>query len=500
MAHQEFDIIVVGGGTAGVVVATRLAELSDLRIGLLEAGPSDADKEEVLDFRRWMELLESPFVRNYEIAPQPIGNSRILHSRAYILGGCSSHNSVIAFVPPASDFLHWERLGADGWGPECVRPYFERVLERVPLARIMEGSPCSEAFIAAAEAAGFPQVDFREWDGSSAVGWFYLNARGTIRMSSSVAYLHSRSSVPANLSIFCETSVHSLIIDDNGECRGVRSSRGDFIASHEVVLACGVFETPKLLLLSGIGPADHLLDLQIPVRLDLPGVGQNLLDHIEGVVVWETKRPVPYSVTQYWEAGLFAHLSENKPWPEIMIHFGILPFDLHTRAAGYPTPAAGFSMTPNVAHPKSRGSLRLRVADPVVPPIIDPQYFTDAEGYDMRVLVEGVKLARQIADQEPLRSWVAREVAPGRHVVSDDELADYIARTANTVYHPAGTCRIGPVTDPLAVVDPRLRVHGIKRLRVADASVFPDMITVNPCMTCMMIGERCVDFILEEMK
>lgn len=180
-----------------------------------------------------------------------------------------------------------------------------------------------------------------------------------------------------------------------------------------------------------------------------------------------------------------------------MIRFGILPFDLHTKAAGYRTPPEGCSMTPNVTHPKSHGTLCLRAADPGAPPIIDPQYFTDPEGHDLHLLVEGIRLARQIANQEPLRSWISREVAPGEHVVRDDELAQYIARTANTVYHPAGTCRMGAADDPLAVVDPQLRVLGIKRLRIADASIFPDMITVNPCITCMMIGERCADFILD---
>lgn len=215
-------------------------------------------------------------------------------------------------MPPAADFHHRERLGATGWSPEAVRPYYQRVLERVALTSPTEGSPCSEAFIATAAALGFPHVDFRDWDGSNAVGWFWFNARGTTRMSSSVAYLHLRAPVPANLTIFFETVAYGLLIDGNGECRGVRASRGDFIASQETVLACRAFETPKLLL-SGIGLAEHLRDLGIPVRLDLPGVGQNLVDHIEGIVIWEAARPIPRGATQYWEAGLFARLNAASP-------------------------------------------------------------------------------------------------------------------------------------------------------------------------------------------
>ncbi|MCS7246576.1 MAG: GMC family oxidoreductase N-terminal domain-containing protein [Thermomicrobium sp.] len=499
MTRHETDIVVIGGGTAGVVVAVRLAQRTELHVTLLEAGPSDEGNPLVLDYRRWMELLDSALVRNYEIAPQPFGNSAIRQSRAYVLGGCSSHNSVIAFVPLDADFDHWVRLGADGWSPHDVRPYYDRVLDTVPLMLPPSGSPYSQAFIAAAERAGYPTTDFRQWNGRDAAGWLWFNAKDTTRMSSSVAYLHARAVPLPNLTIEFETVAHALILNDHGECLGVRTSRGEYYASHEVVLACGAIGSPKLLLLSGIGPADHLRALGIPVRHELPGVGQNLVDHIEGVVIWETKTPVAHGDTQFWEAAVFARCDATSPWPEIMIHFGILPFDMHTRAAGFPTPEHGCSMTPNVTHPRSRGTLRLRSADPEVPPIIDPQYFTDPDGYDLQVMIEGIRVARAIAASEPLHSLLAAEVAPGSRGTTEEELRRYIAQTCNTVYHPAGTCRMGSPSDETAVVDPRLRVNGIERLRIADASIFPDMITVNPCITCMMIGERCADFILEDL-
>ncbi len=178
-----------------------------------------------------------------------------------------------------------------------------------------------------------------------------------------------------------------------------------------------------------------------------------------------------------------------------MFHFGLVPFDWNTAPAGYPTAQYGFSMTPNVPRAKSEGVVRLRSSDPKDAPLIDFRYFTDPEGYDETILLEGMKLARKIATQPALKRWVKRELAPGSHVQDEQELSEYARRTANTVYHPAGTCRMGKSHNPLTVVDPQLRVKGVHRLRVADASVFPTMISVNPCITCMMIGEKCADLL-----
>jgi choline dehydrogenase len=178
-----------------------------------------------------------------------------------------------------------------------------------------------------------------------------------------------------------------------------------------------------------------------------------------------------------------------------MFHFGTVPFDINTKPLGYPTAEHAFCLTPNVTRARSQGVLRLRSADPQVPPLLDFRYFTDPESHDERVLLAGIKLARRLADQPALRPWIRRELTPGLSVQSDAELSEYARRTANTVYHPAGTCRLGAADDPLAVVDPYLRVRGVARLRVADASIFPTMIGVNPAITCMMIGEKCAGIV-----
>jgi choline oxidase len=496
--EHNYDYLVLGGGTAGAVVAARLAENSEASVCLVEAGPSDRDRPDVLELRRWMELLGSDLDYDYEISPQKRGNSLIRHSRGRVLGGCSSHNSAITFRTPDADLREWERLGATGWGPEEVHPYLDRVTGRVHRETVEPENACGIAFVEAAQQAGFPLVRFNEEDFREGVGWFQISQRGGIRQSSSVAYLHPLEGLAPNLTVLTGTPIRKILLDDHGDAVGAETGRGTIYAGREVIVCCGAFDTPKLLLLSGIGPEEHLREIGVAALVDLPGVGENLLDHPEGIVMWESSRPVPAVSTQFWEAGLFACTDPALEHPDLMLHFGTVPFDINTAPLGYPTADQAFCITPNVARAKSRGVVRLRSSDPSVPPLIDFRYFTDPEGHDERVMLEGVKLARRIAEQPALKSWVGRELAPGTGVRGDEELSEYARRTANTVYHPAGTCRMGAAEDPLAVVDPELRVRGVGRLRVADASIFPTMIGTNPCMTCMMIGERCADLVSSE--
>lgn len=495
MQRTEFDYLVVGGGTAGAIVAARLAE-AGAEVGLIEAGPPDAPDRRILELRNWPQLLGSELDFDYRIEPQARGNGRIRHSRGRVLGGCSSHNSAIAFRTPDIDLRAWERRGARAWGPEAVLPFFERIGQRVPLELAPPDNACAAAFVEAAQQAGFPLIDFRQANSGEGVGWFVLNKRGPLRASSSVAYLHPLDRLPERLTLLTDTPVSRLLIDGHGDAVGAASERGTLRARREVVLCAGAFDSPKLLLLSGIGAADHLRSVGIPLRVDLPGVGAHLIDHPEGIVMWESARPVPPVSTQFWEAGLFVRTDPGLEAPDLMFHFGTVPFDINTAPLGYPTAEQAFCLTPNVTRACSEGMVRLRSADPAAPPVIDPRYFTDPAGHDERVMLAGVKLARRIVDQPALRAWVMRELAPGLAVQSDADLSEYARRTANTVYHPAGTCRMGATDDPLAVVDPQLRVRGMRKLRVADASIFPSMIGVNPCLTCMMIGERCAAFIL----
>jgi choline oxidase len=495
MPAPHFDYLVVGGGTAGAIVAARLAEAHH-RVALFEAGPSDVGNPRILELPRWADLLESEFDYDYRIEPQARGNGRIRHARGKMLGGCSSHNSCIAFYAPDYDMEIWQASGAEGWGPAAVAPYWRKLRQKVNFESADTGNALAEAVLLAAEEAGLPRIRFNQ-DGVQHVGagWFDLNKRGILRDSSSVAYLHPLSQWGSTLSFYLDHYITRILVE-NGRAIGVQTSEGPVYADREVIVACGAFDSPKLLMLSGIGPADHLRKAGVGVVRDLPGVGEHLLDHPEGVVNYETTRPVPPETINFWEVGIFDKTQEDIPAPDLMMHLGTVVFDMQTGPAGYPTAQHGFSLTPNVTRAKSEGTVRLRSADGGDAPLIDFRYFTDPQGHDERVMVAGVRRAREIAAQPALRDWVRCELTPGRNVQSDADISAYVRGTANTVYHPAGTCKMGATGDPTAVVDPQLRVRGIEGLRVADASIFPTMIGVNPNIAVMMVGERCADFCL----
>jgi choline oxidase len=493
----HFDYIVVGGGTAGAVVAARLAEQPGVQVALFEAGPSDEGDDAILTLRNWPNLLRTPLDFDYLIEPQPRGNGRIRHARGKMLGGCSSHNSCIAFWPPDEDLRIWEAAGAVGWGPDDLRPFIQCIQQKVNLEFPEPVNDLGRAFFAAAQAAGFPARDFGGNINQPGVGWFMLNKLGGVRHSSSVAYLHPLAQWGGRITFFTNCFVQRVLLNGR-RAIGVQTADGPIYAEQELILCCGAFDTPKLLMLSGIGPADHLQEMGIAVQHHLPGVGENLLDHPEGVINWEAVRPVPQETTQLWELGLFAYTKPGLDAPDLMFHFGTEPFDMNTVPAGYPTTTNGFALTPNVARAKSQGTVRLRSANPADPPRIDFRYFTDPEGHDERVMVAGVKLARELAQQPALKAWIARELSPGPAVQSDEAISEYVRRTANTVYHPAGTCKMGEVGDETAVVDSQLRLRGLENIRIADASIFPTMIGVNPNMTCFVIGERCADFLSEK--
>jgi choline dehydrogenase-like flavoprotein len=495
---EPFDFVIVGGGTAGAIVAARLSEDPDVSVCLLEAGPSDVGLDDVLQLRRWLSLLEGPLDLGYTTTLQPHGNAHIVHSRAAVLGGCSSHNTQIYFKPFPGDWQDWVDRGAKGWDAETMEPYYHRLQTKHQIVAEKDQNALLKDWIPSAAAAAGVQANpdwnagpFRDGAGFLDVG--YDPATG-IRSSSSVAYLHPSMGRRPNLTIRTETWVRRVNLE-NGRAVSVTTDGGEIRAEREIVVCGGSIDTPRLLLLSGIGPADDLRALDIELQHDLPGVGENLIDHPESIIIWELNRPLPPEGVMDADCALFVNRLGNDNRPDLMYHTYQLQFTFNTERLGYPVPDNVICMTPNIPRSRSVGRMWLLSKHPDVKPALDFQYFTDPEGYDEQTIVDGLKIAREVAATEPFKSWLKREVAPGPDITSDADISTYGRAVHHTVYHPSGTCKMGAASDDTAVADPQLRVRGIEGLSIADGSIFPSMPTVNPMVATFMIGERAADLV-----
>lgn len=525
-AATAYDYIIVGGGTAGCVIASRLSSyLPERKVLLIEAGPSDLDLGNVLDLRQWLTLLGGHLDYDYGTTEQPMGNSYIRHSRAKVLGGCSSHNTLISFRPFRHDMDRWVAQGCKGWDFDTVVRLIDNLRNTFqPVHARHRNQLCKDWVLSASEALGIPvypdfNAEIRERGQlNKGVGFFNVsyNPDNGQRSSASVAYIHpilKGEERRPNLTVLTEAHVSKLHVK-NDVASGVditlkSGQKLTLSARKETVLCAGAVDTPRLLLHSGVGPKSQLESLKIPVVKDIPGVGENLLDHPETIIMWELKRPVPPNqTTMDSDAGVFlrreavnAAGNGDGDAADIMMHCYQIPFTLNTGRLGYPEvpDRYAFCMTPNIPRPRSKGRIYLTSNDPSVKPALDFRYFTDPEGYDAATFVAGIKAARKIAEQEPFKDWLKQEVAPGPKVQSDEDISEYARRVAHTVYHPAGTTKMGNVEkDELAVVDPTLKVRGIKKLRIADAGVFPEMPSINPMLTVLAVGERAAELIAME--
>jgi choline dehydrogenase len=490
-----FDYIVVGGGTAGCVVAARLSQDPSVRVLLLEAGTAQPPAA-VADPAAWFTLAGTSVDWAYETAPQP-GTDDAVHPwpRGKLVGGSSAINGMMHVRGDPSSYDAWETAGATGWNYRSMLPFFkrsERVVGGDPAYRGINGpmevatgpanDPLWEACFDAAVEAGQPTNPDGNAASAEGVSWHEVNVANGRRQTAADAYL-TPAAVNPGLRIVADAHVRRLIIA-NKTCLGVEYTMGGQIhpvyADREVVLTAGAIGTPHLLLLSGVGPGPHLHRLGVDVVADLLGVGENLHDHTKSQVAYTATRPVRADPA----ARKPVVLTRTEPFAEPDLQMIFLDSPMHPRFS--PGPEHGYSIIFAVMTPASRGSVRLASTDPKQAPVIDPNYLTDHRDVDR--MVTGLRRARDIGASAALKFVRDRELFPGPETLTDDALRKYLRRSVSTYFHPVGTCRIG--ADAMSVVDPQLKVHGISNLRVADASVMPSIVSGNTNAAVLAIAER----------
>jgi choline dehydrogenase len=520
-----FDYIIVGGGSAGCVLANRLTEDPHIKVLLIEAGGAD-QKEEIRIPAAFSKLFKSQFDWAYLTEVQPhLSNRRLYWPRGKVLGGTSSINAMIYSRASAYDHEAWRELGNEGWDYAQALRYYKKAENQergaseyhgvggpLNVADLRSINPLSKAFVEAGAAVGLPRNDDFNGPDQEGVGFFQVTQREGQRHSTADAYLKPVLGRP-NLAVQMQAHAMRLLFVKArvvGVEHMMNGQRHQMLANKGVILCGGAINSPQLLMLSGIGPADHLKSVGLPVVVDLPGVGQNLQDHLLVALTYECTQPITLAGAQklqhglnYWlfkkgpltsniaEAGAFMKTESDLPAPDLEFLFAPTYYMNHGLSN---PPGHGFTLGPVLERPRSLGSLTLRSSDPFEPPVIQPNYL--AEEADLRALLDGVKLARQMARGTALKPFKGAEVWPGAQAQTDDALCEFIRNTAETCYHPIGTCRMG--NDELAVVDARLRVYGIDGVWVVDASVIPTHFSGHTNAPVIMIAEKAADMIKED--
>jgi choline dehydrogenase len=498
----EFDFVVIGGGTAGSVLASRLSEQSDVRVLLLEAGPADGPQMMSVP-AAWPALIGSEVDWGYATVAQPgLAGNAIPYPRGKVLGGSSSTNAMAHLRGHRSAIDAWEAAGAKGWGYDDLLPYFRRsehtegrdtcyrgvgglMTPKAPATIHPAAFACFEAF----QECGYPvSGDLNGVDAEGAAR-YEITAVDGARQSAADAYLRPFLDRP-NLTVITDALVRRLVLSGS-RCTGLQYTAGGELrtaeAAGEVVLCAGAIGSPHLLMLSGIGPANALRAHGVEVAADLAGVGANLSDHPLGAVVYSAARPMPEAVNNRGDVIAALRTDPALSAPDVHILF----VDGTLTPSSLQGPCNGFAIEFSLLAPYSHGSVTLASSDPEAAPLIDPGLLADER--DVAGMLAGLRVAREIGGSRALAGWRKEEALPGASVHDTEELRAFLRRSVGTYFHPVGTCRMG--TDPTAVTDLRLQVHGIDGLRVVDASVMPTLPAANTNATVLAIAERAADII-----
>jgi choline dehydrogenase len=529
--EASFDYIVVGAGSAGCVLANRLTASGRHRVLLLEAGGHDRHLWIHIPLGYGKLFADARVNWLYRTEPEPeLNNRQVIQPRGKVLGGSSSINGLLYLRGQPADYDHWRQLGNSGWSFDDVLPYFRRAEHQErgedalhgvggPLAvsNVCEPHTLCEAFIEAAQQAGYPRNDDFNGATQEGAGYFQLTAKNGRRWSTAVGYLREARRRP---NLVVETNaLASRLLFEGRRAVGVEYRKDGAIrvahAAREVILAGGAFNSPQLMQLSGLGPADLLRGHGVDVVADMPGVGAELQDHLQVRIQYRCTEPITMNdVVNSWRhrigaglryallrkgllaigagyAGGFFRTGAQVATPDVQAHFIIFSGET-SGAALHPFP--GFIASICQLRPESRGFVRIKSANPAEAPAIQPRYLSDP--IDRDTVVAGLKLLRGIMEQPAMRRYIAEERVPGPQVTSDTDLLAFARSAGTTVFHPTSTCRMG--ADANAVVDERLRVRGIGNLRVVDASIMPTVVSGNTNAAVVMIAEKGADMILQD--
>lgn len=532
VTSEIFDFVIVGAGSAGCVLANRLSASGAHRVLLLEAGPWDRNPWVHVPIGYAKTMFHPILNWGYYTEPESELNGRKVYwPRGRVVGGSSSINGLLYVRGQREDYDAWADDGNVGWGWHDVASYFRKLEnyhaepdqirgQHGPLhVQPIAPSPLCDAFIAGAVQSGIPANPDYNGRRQEGAGYFQITTHHGLRCSAAVAYLKPAKG-RGNLEVRTEARTLGVTLAD-GRATGVRYERNgrtiEVTARKEVILAAGAINSPQLLQLSGIGPGALLQQHGIAVAQDLPGVGANLQDHLQIRLTYKASKPVttndylrtpigkmrmglqfllrqagPIAVGIN-QAYIFTRADKAATRPDIQFHFGTISSEV---PGGPVHPFSGFTSSVCQLRPLSRGTVEIASADPRAPAKMQPNYLEDP--YDRFVMVEGVKVARKVASQPALAAFIDSEMVPGLAITSDDDLLAYVRKSATTIFHPSGTCKMGRDDDAMAVLDPRLRVRGVSNLRVVDASVMPSLVSGNTNGPVIMIAEKASDMILED--